>query len=71
MENLWHLPTYLSLIGLFSERKSSAVSKPRSLLERVRGIELVELQRADECRGFGGALSKFHYNITFTNFEVS
>jgi L-lactate dehydrogenase complex protein LldE len=29
----------------------------RALLERVRGIELVELERFDECCGFGGVFS--------------
>jgi L-lactate dehydrogenase complex protein LldE len=30
---------------------------PRRLLEQVRGLELVELARADECCGFGGTFS--------------
>lgn len=29
----------------------------RSLLERVRGIELIDLDRPDECCGFGGTFS--------------
>ena len=32
-------------------------SKPRALLSRVEGLELVETERADECCGFGGTFS--------------
>ncbi|HAR66200.1 MAG TPA: Fe-S oxidoreductase [Lentisphaeria bacterium] len=32
-------------------------SKPRQLLEMVDGMQLVELQRPDECCGFGGLFS--------------
>jgi L-lactate dehydrogenase complex protein LldE len=32
-------------------------SKPRTLLARVEGLELVETQRSDECCGFGGTFS--------------
>jgi L-lactate dehydrogenase complex protein LldE len=31
--------------------------RPRRLLERVRGIDLVEMENADECCGFGGTFS--------------
>lgn len=38
-----------------SERPTlPAVSKPRQLLEMVDGINIVDLQRPDECCGFGG-----------------
>ncbi len=30
---------------------------PRSLLQNVRGLELVEMSRAEECCGFGGTFS--------------
>ena len=32
-------------------------SEPRSLLRRVRGLELREMPHADECCGFGGAFA--------------
>jgi L-lactate dehydrogenase complex protein LldE len=44
-------------LGPSSERNISGTSKPRSLLEQLRGIELVELERADECCGFGGTFA--------------
>jgi len=31
--------------------------QPRTLLKNVRGLELVEMDRADECCGFGGTFS--------------
>ncbi|NJN23158.1 MAG: (Fe-S)-binding protein, partial [Acaryochloridaceae cyanobacterium RL_2_7] len=34
-----------------------AFSKARQLLELVEGVELVELQRVDECCGFGGTFA--------------
>jgi L-lactate dehydrogenase complex protein LldE len=40
-----------------SERMEAAVDKPRSLLLTLNGIELAELQRPDECCGFGGLFS--------------
>jgi L-lactate dehydrogenase complex protein LldE len=43
-------------LGLASmtERMEPAFSKPVRLLEMVEGLELVELDRPDECCGFGG-----------------
>jgi L-lactate dehydrogenase complex protein LldE len=32
-------------------------SKPKSLLERVPGIQFMEFDRPDECCGFGGSFS--------------
>jgi L-lactate dehydrogenase complex protein LldE len=32
-------------------------SKPKDLLQRVKGIEFVEFERTDECCGFGGTFS--------------
>lgn len=32
-------------------------NKPRSLLQKVKGIQLVDLTRNDECCGFGGTFS--------------
>ncbi len=40
-----------------SERMGEQPSKVRSLLAMVPEIELVELQRADECCGFGGTFA--------------
>jgi L-lactate dehydrogenase complex protein LldE len=40
-----------------SERQGEQVSKVRSLLEMVPEIQLVELERADECCGFGGTFA--------------
>ncbi|MBT5597565.1 MAG: (Fe-S)-binding protein [Planctomycetaceae bacterium] len=44
-------------LGQSSERNGIAFNKPRSLLQQLRGIELVELQRSDECCGFGGTFA--------------
>ena len=44
-------------LGQSSEMNVAAFSKPRSLLKQLRGIELVELQRPDECCGFGGTFA--------------
>lgn len=44
-------------LGQSSEMNVPAFSKPRSLLEQLQGIELVELQRTDECCGFGGTFA--------------
>jgi L-lactate dehydrogenase complex protein LldE len=40
-----------------SERVGPAFSKIRTLLELVDGLELVELDRPDECCGFGGTFA--------------
>jgi len=40
-----------------SELNIPDFNKPRSLLEKVKGIQLVELTRRDECCGFGGTFS--------------
>jgi L-lactate dehydrogenase complex protein LldE len=44
-------------LGKSSERNEPAFSKPRRLLEMVDGIELVDLERSDECCGFGGTFA--------------
>ena len=50
-----------ALRGLRAARSSELGGPPdgamRALLERVRGIELVDLDRPDECCGFGGVFS--------------
>jgi L-lactate dehydrogenase complex protein LldE len=40
-----------------SERMESAPDKPRLLLATLDGIQITELQRPDECCGFGGLFS--------------
>jgi L-lactate dehydrogenase complex protein LldE len=40
-----------------SEIAGTPFSKPRALLEGVKGIEFVTLARPDECCGFGGTFS--------------
>jgi L-lactate dehydrogenase complex protein LldE len=41
-------------LSQMSELMAPDFSKPRQLLDMVEGLELVELDRADECCGFGG-----------------
>lgn len=43
--------------GKPSELHGQPFSKPRALLEKVAGVELVEIDRPDECCGFGGTFS--------------
>jgi L-lactate dehydrogenase complex protein LldE len=40
-----------------SERMDAAFDKPRQLLASLQGIKITELQRPDECCGFGGLFS--------------
>ena len=44
-------------LGSGSERRVPAFDKGRSLLEKLDGITLVDLQRPDECCGFGGTFA--------------
>ncbi len=44
-------------LGSSSEMVTLAFSKPRQLLELLDGITLVELERKDECCGFGGTFA--------------
>ena len=41
-------------LAQMSELMAPPFSKPEKLLKMVRGIELIDLTRADECCGFGG-----------------
>lgn len=41
-------------LAQMSELNAEPYSKPESLLRQVQGLELVELDRKDECCGFGG-----------------
>jgi L-lactate dehydrogenase complex protein LldE len=45
-------------------RELGVRNEPRMLLENVRGIELVELQRSDACCGFGGLFSVKYPHIS-------
>jgi len=44
-------------LGSSSERMLPQFSKARQLLERIEGLELVTLERPDECCGFGGTFA--------------
>ncbi len=44
-------------LGQDTERVGGDFSKIKSLLYQVRGLELVELDRPDECCGFGGTFA--------------
>lgn len=44
-------------MGSCSERVERSFSKPAQLLASMDGVEIAELQRADECCGFGGTFA--------------
>jgi L-lactate dehydrogenase complex protein LldE len=44
-------------MGQSSELVGAPFSKARQLLERIEGLELVDLARPDECCGFGGTFA--------------
>ena len=44
-------------LGSSSERVEPKFSKARQLLEKVPGLQLVNLSRVDECCGFGGTFA--------------
>jgi L-lactate dehydrogenase complex protein LldE len=46
---VYHMACHLRSLNLLTE--------PERLLRQVRGLELVPLERADECCGFGGSFS--------------
>ena len=47
-----------------SEIMAPDFDKPRSLLEKVKGIEIVTLSRKDECCGFGGTFAVFEEAVS-------
>jgi L-lactate dehydrogenase complex protein LldE len=51
-------------VASMSELNVLEFSKPRSLLEKIRGLELVKLARPDECCGFGGTFSVFEEGVS-------
>ena len=56
------------LRGLHLARPSECMvkdfSKPAALLARVTGLQLITLDRADECCGFGGTFSVFEKDVS-------
>lgn len=61
-------PSCHALRGMRIQRSSETVgadfSKARQLLQNVKGLELVNLDRVDECCGFGGTFSVFEEDIS-------
>jgi L-lactate dehydrogenase complex protein LldE len=51
-------------LGTSSELVAERNSKVLQLLEKVEGIELVNLEREDECCGFGGTFSVFEPDVS-------
>lgn len=51
-------------LGSCSECMTPAFSKPARLLQMVSGVELVPLDRQDECCGFGGTFSVFESDVS-------
>lgn len=51
-------------LGTSSELVAERNSKVLHLLEKVHGIQLVDLERADECCGFGGTFSVFEPDVS-------
>ena len=52
----YHMACHLRGLGLLTE--------PERLLRKVRGLEYVPLERADECCGFGGSFAVRFPNIS-------
>ena len=51
-------------LSQMTELVAEPFSKPVSLLKMVKGIELIELDRPDECCGFGGTFSVFEESVS-------
>jgi L-lactate dehydrogenase complex protein LldE len=51
-------------IASMSELREEPFSKPLDLLAKVKGIEFVQLDRPDECCGFGGLFSVFEEGVS-------
>lgn len=51
-------------LGSSSELVVQRYSKVHRLLEKARGIEIINLDREDECCGFGGTFSVFQPDIS-------
>lgn len=53
-------------LGSCSECMTPGVSKPAQLLSLVQGLEIVPLDRPDECCGFGGTFSVFEPDVSLS-----
>lgn len=51
-------------LGTPSELVAESYSKVHRLLANAKGIEIINLDREDECCGFGGTFSVFHPNVS-------
>ena len=51
-------------ISQMSELVAEPFSKPGKLLQMVKGVELIELTRTDECCGFGGTFCVFEEAVS-------
>ncbi len=51
-------------LSQMSELSAPAFSKPQSLLSQVKGIQLMPLDRPDECCGFGGTFCVFEEAVS-------
>ncbi len=51
-------------LGTSSESVAKRNSKVLQLLQKVEGIELIDLEREDECCGFGGTFSVFEPDVS-------
>ena len=51
-------------ISQMSELVAAPFSKPGKLLQMVKGIEIIELSRPDECCGFGGTFCVFEEAVS-------
>jgi L-lactate dehydrogenase complex protein LldE len=51
-------------LGNSSERAIAPFSKVRSLLVNLEGIEFADLERADECCGFGGSFAIYEEAVS-------
>jgi len=51
-------------LGKPSEIIAESYSKVHKLLEKAKGIELIKLDREDECCGFGGTFSIFEPDVS-------
>lgn len=51
-------------LGTSSELVMKRFSKVHQLLEKAKGIKIINLDREDECCGFGGTFSVFHHDVS-------
>jgi L-lactate dehydrogenase complex protein LldE len=53
-------------LGTSSELVVERSSKVQRLLSKAKGIEIISLDREDECCGFGGTFSVFHPDVSIS-----